>query len=191
MKRVLSVFVPVIVAVAFLCGCGEARVRRLATRMMKSEITVPQTLELMNGKYIADSSWLESDGKYRLIVTIAKEHCTSCRISAHELIDSLLVSVPSAVLAPMVVLSGPDGEALETAYSTIAKFSLGYPIYLDESSELLRQNPSIPEDTRFQSFLLDPDGRVVLIGDPTTDYNMMKLYRQVLVERTREESANK
>lgn len=184
MKRVLSVFVPVIVAVALLCGCGEARVRRLATRMMKSEITVPQTLELMNGKYIADSLWLESEGKYRLIVTIAKEHCTGCRISAHDLIDSLLAGVPSAVLAPMVVLSGPDGEALETAYSTIAKFSLGYPIYLDESSELLRQNPSIPEDTRFQSFLLDPDGRVVLIGDPTTDYNMMKLYRQVLAERT-------
>ena len=86
----------------------------------------------------------------------------------------------------MVVLSGPDGEALETAYSTIAKFSLGYPIYLDETSELLRQNPSIPEDTRFQSFLLDPDGRVVLIGDPMTDYNMMKLYRQVLAERTGE-----
>lgn len=191
MKRVLSVFVPVIVAVALLCGCGEARVRRLATRMMKSEITVPQTLDLMNGKYIADSSWLESDGKYRLIVTIAKEHCTGCRISAHELIDSLLVSVPSAVFSPMVVLSGPDRESVETAYSTIAKFSLGYPIYLDETSELLRQNPSIPEDTRFQSFLLDPDGRVVLIGDPTTDYNMMKLYRQVLVERTREESANK
>ena len=184
MKRFLSVFLPVIVTAALLCGCGEARVRRLATRMMKSEITVPWTLELMNGKYIADSSWLESDGKYRLIVTIAKEHCTGCRISAHDLIDSLLAGVPSAVLAPMVVLSGPDGEALETAYSTIAKFSLGYPIYLDESSELLRQNPSIPEDTRFQSFLLDPDGRVVLIGDPTTDYNMMKLYRQVLAERT-------
>lgn len=60
--------------------------------MMKSEITVPWTLELMNGKYIADSSWLESDGKYRLIVTIAKEHCTGCRISAHELIDSLLAA---------------------------------------------------------------------------------------------------
>ena len=88
MKRFLSVFLPVIVTAALLCSCGEARVRRLATRMMKSEITVPQTLELMNGKYIADSLWLESDGK------------------------------------------------------------------------------------------------VVLIGDPTTDYNMMKLYRQVLAERT-------
>ena len=30
--------------------------------MMKSEITVPQNLELMNGKYITDSSWLEGGG---------------------------------------------------------------------------------------------------------------------------------
>ncbi|MBO8449425.1 MAG: hypothetical protein IAC29_09180 [Bacteroidetes bacterium] len=62
MKRFLSVFLPVIVTAALLCGCGEARVRRLATRMMKSEITVPQNLELMNGKYITDSSWLEGGG---------------------------------------------------------------------------------------------------------------------------------
>ena len=80
----------------------------------------------------------------------------------------------------MVVLSGPDGESLETAYSTIEKLSLGYPIYLDATSQLLLQNPSIPEDTRFQSFLLAPDGRVVLIGDPS----MVKLYQQVLAGQT-------
>ena len=184
MKRCLSAFLLIIIVAMFLSGCEGTRIRRMASRMMKSEITVPQTLELMNGKYIADSSWLDGDGKYKLVITIAKEHCTGCRISAHDLIDLLLVSVSSTVLAPMVVLSGPDGESLETAYSTIEKLSLGYPIYLDATSQLLLQNPSIPEDTRFQSFLLAPDGRVVLIGDPSVDYNMMKLYQQVLTGQT-------
>ena len=93
MKKCLSTFLLIIIVAMFLSGCEGTRIRRMASRMMKSEITVPRTLELMNGKYIADSSWLDGDGKYKLVITIAKEHCTGCRISAHDLIDSLLVSV--------------------------------------------------------------------------------------------------
>lgn len=153
---------------------------RLVTTMTEHEVTIPTSLELLNSKFIKDSSWLDLEEKFKLVITIPKEHCTSCRISAHELIDSLLNIFPSSTLAPMVILDGPNQAVYETALETIDKFQLAFPIYSDNSSQLFMMNPFIPDHEIFHSFLLDKNNMVVLIGDPSTDYNMMKLYQDVL-----------
>ena len=180
MKRALFLVVLSIVPILLLYSCKEVKVKRLVSRMMGTEITIPKSLELMNAKFIADSLWLVRDDKYKLVITISNEQCTNCRISVHDLIDSLLVSVPSCDIAPMVVLSNPDEESIRDAYYTIEKFRLSYPIYLDISSRLFELNPVIPDNPSFQSFLLDRDDRIVLVGDPSLDYNIMKLYQKVL-----------
>lgn len=184
MKTILTTpLIPLICAALMVCGCRQAKMARLAKTMMEHEIIIPDSLKLLNEDFIDESAMLETDGKYKLIVSIPKEQCTSCRISAHELLDSLLCSTTLSVFVPMVILDQPDETEIQTIKATIEKFRLEFPIYLDSSSGLFNLNPFIPDDEVFHSFLLDRSNRVILIGDPTTDYNMMKLYQKVLADK--------
>ena len=80
----------------------------------------------------------------------------------------------------MVILGSPDKAAMANAEAAIAVKEPCYPIYLDPGQRLLKMNPVIPDEPLLQAFLLDTDNHVILVGDPSFDYNIMNLYRQVL-----------
>lgn len=181
MTKSISVLSAVLLQLVLLCGCNEMATKRIIAKMTLSEVVIPQSFELLNEEFIADSSWLDLKGKYKLVISIPQNQCSSCRISAHQMIDSLLV-YSSDILAPMVILAGIDENSLAIANATIERYKLEYPIYLDASGELLNLNPVIPRDEKYHSFLLGPDNRIILVGDPSTDYNVMKLYQRVLAD---------
>lgn len=168
-------------AVVLLSGsCREARLGRLADRMLGENIIIPDSLKLLNPGCVADTAWLSSKGKIKLIIHFPEEYCTGCRLSANNLLDSILYILPSSGFTPMVILGSPSKAAVANAEAAIASKRPGYPIYLDPGQQLLKMNPIIPDEPLLQAFLLDTDNRIVLVGDPSFDYNIMNLYRQVL-----------
>lgn len=168
-------------AITLLSGsCRDARLGRLADRILGENIILPDSLELLNPQCVADTAWLSSDGKIKLIIHFPEEYCTGCRLSANNLLDSILHILPSSGFAPMVILGSPDKAAVANAEAAIAVKEPRYPIYLDPGQRLLKMNPVIPEEPLLQAFLLDTDNHVVLVGDPSFDFNIMNLYRQVL-----------
>jgi hypothetical protein len=45
-----------------------------------------------------------------------------------------------------------------------------------------RANPHIPTDERLHTFLLDRDGKVVLVGDPANNSELWELYKKTITE---------
>jgi hypothetical protein len=43
-------------------------------------------------------------------------------------------------------------------------------------------NPYIPTDPRLHTFLLDRDGKVVLVGDPANNHELWELYKTTITE---------
>ena len=162
-------------------ACRDARLGRIAGRMLGEQIMLPQDLLLLNADGVADSTWLHVEGKVKLVIHFPEEYCTGCRLSANNLLDSLLFLLPSDRFAPMVILGSTEKAAIANAEATIASKEPHYPIYIDTNKQFLKMNPLIPQDEPIlQSFLLTQDNRILLVGDPSFDYNIMALYRQVM-----------
>lgn len=58
---------------------------------------------------------------------------------------------------------------------------LDIPIYVDVNKAFQKQNPSIPRDMRFHYFLLDNDGKPLLIGNPITSDKSCVYYKRLLI----------
>lgn len=54
-----------------------------------------------------------------------------------------------------------------------------YPIYIDTYKEFSKIN-NIPQDNRFHNFLIDNDGNVKFVGDPTSDKKLMSVFFDAL-----------
>ena len=55
-----------------------------------------------------------------------------------------------------------------------------YPIVIDSTFAFIEANPDFPTDKRLHTFLLDADGRVIVIGSPKYDDRIWNMYKQVL-----------
>jgi hypothetical protein len=51
-------------------------------------------------------------------------------------------------------------------------------IFYDTDNALWKANPNLPHDPEFQTFLLDREQKVVLIGSPARNNSLWKLYKQ-------------
>ncbi|MBR2195950.1 MAG: hypothetical protein IJ911_10090 [Salinivirgaceae bacterium] len=71
-------------------------------------------------------------------------------------------------------------EVLEEAsYSTKLH---DYPIFIDTANQFYKLNPHIPDNKLMHSFLLDSEGKVVLVGNPIQNQAMFDLYKKTIEE---------
>lgn len=59
-------------------------------------------------------------------------------------------------------------------------FGPSYPALIDENGLFPAANPHIPADSRFHTFLLDKNGKVILIGDPVNNPPLWELYKSTI-----------
>ena len=55
-----------------------------------------------------------------------------------------------------------------------------HPIYIDIENRFLTDNPIIPPDSRYHSFLLTEKGKPIFVGDPTLSSQMFEAFRLAL-----------
>lgn len=63
---------------------------------------------------------------------------------------------------------------------SLKEHAFPFPVFIDRTNEFIRRNDPILADTRFQSFLLDRNNRIVLIGNPLNGDAMWNLFESTL-----------
>lgn len=100
--------------------------------------------------------------------------CSSCRIA--KLTDNYpLYSFADINKISVLTIFSPDEGELDNVMRQLIISDLDIPIYVDVNKAFQKQNPSIPRDMRFHYFLLDNDGKPLLIGNPITSDKIMRL----------------
>ena len=64
-------------------------------------------------------------------------------------------------------------------YTGINRFN--YPIFYDYEGKCDRQN-HLPDDVFYQTFLLDENNKVQLIGKPIPDSKLWELYKKIITQ---------
>ena len=173
-----------LLAVLSLASCKESE-KDTALRLVREwdgkEIKFPaRSIFTIQGKDTVDFDF--EDAEYKVVTYVDTIGCTSCKLQLH-LWKALIEEVDSLTggSVPFVFHFHPkDKKELQFLFR---RDKFDYPVCLDEHDELNRLN-AFPSDMTFQTFLLDAENKVKIIGNPILNPNVKDLYIKQLTGKS-------
>lgn len=121
----------------------------------------------------------------KLVVYYDSAACSSCGLKTMYLWDKLIEELESCgkdvslcfVFAPLKKDMGEFRLAMRTMPPLV-------PVYVDTVGVFARENPHLPREAMYHTFLLDEENRVVLVGDPSRNERIKELFWQIVEEKS-------
>jgi hypothetical protein len=178
MKR--GLLVCLLLAVALFGSCQERKTKKEVEKLLSSEIVISE--EIRQVLFGRDTVMVDTGGSpARLVIYTDSLSCSSCRLKyMYEYNDILgLHEEVGNDFMPIFVFSPRVGQSSEIR-NTLLLYRFDYPILLDDGGLFPVANPHIPADNRFHTFLIDKNGKVVLVGDPVNNPALWELYKSTI-----------
>lgn len=119
------------------------------------------------------------DADFRLIRYIGGDDCTSCRMHLHKYNEALRTLSDSAGTEVdfLCIICPNNLDELRRILKTENRSNLKI---LVDTRDSLNQLNGFPEADRLRTFLVDRDNRVLGVGDPAVNPQIMRLYTSIL-----------
>ncbi|MDR1623619.1 MAG: DUF1573 domain-containing protein, partial [Tannerellaceae bacterium] len=163
-------------ALAMLFGCketGKKRLARLVTEWQGREITFPH--EMIFTRYLTDTvAYQMPESGYKVLVYVDSTGCTGCKLQLHKWKELIAYtdSITGGTVPFLFFFHAKDPKEINYLLK-VDKFDL--PVCIDKEDKLNRLN-QFPSDITFQTFLLDKDNKVAVIGNPVHNLAVRDLY---------------
>ena len=162
--------------VCILVSCQESKekaVLRLVNEWNGKEIKFPaHSVFTIQGKDTVNFDFGNAD--YKVITYIDSVGCTSCKLQLPQW-KKFMVEVDSLTSGSVPFLFYFHPKDMKEMRYLLRRDSFTYPVCIDGKDELNRLN-KFPADMAFQTFLLDKDNKVVVIGNPVHNPKVKELY---------------
>lgn len=169
----------------FICltivSCTDRqKVKSLMIDFMKSQIVIPNDLELIYEGKVSKSD-LTSLKPNKFIIYYDSLDCSSCRIS-HLVENYPLYEMADSCGFSLITIFSPRANEVEDVRLQLMLTHSPIPIYLDANASFRRQNSSIPSDMRFHNFLVSLDNRPSFVGNPLASDELYELFKKALIQ---------
>ncbi|MCD7848291.1 MAG: DUF1573 domain-containing protein [Parabacteroides sp.] len=159
-----------------LTSCKENKkeeVARLVQEWQRKEITFPKDITFT--KFVTDTVDYEIPrSDYKILIYVDSVGCTSCKLQLHkwkELIE-YTDSITNGSIPYLFFFQSKDDKELRYL---LKRDNFDRPVCIDHTNQLHNLN-KFPIDLTFQTFLLDKDNKVVVIGNPIHNLAVKDLY---------------
>ncbi len=165
---------------AVLTGCGRQKTQKQYDELVAKDIVVPSGMrQLVGGR---DSIVLNpAAGAAKLVVWVDSTDCSPCRVG--QLFQYYKVinyrEEKGEEFAPIFIFS-PSRDNLGDVMEALKNSEFDFPVFVDENYSFKKANSHIPADNKFHAFLLDKNGKVGLVGDPTRYPDLWELYKTTI-----------
>ena len=164
-----------------LCSCGKRqenrRIRETLRNFENSTIIFPEQMkEFQHGA----ERMTTIPGGYRFVVYFAPGECSSCALNHMDL--SQVLALGEELGFTSIAIISPDPKDLDRVRADLMFRLSAIPLYFDEDFCFRQKNTSIPKDPRFHFFLVNPQGKPIYVGNPSTPE------RRALLKRVMSES---
>ena len=178
MRRILLIIVLCLLAVAST-GCKKARLRAQLKELMSSTIVLPEKITCVyNGEVFPMPDSLRD--KPKLLVYIDSTECTTCRISHFwEYQEVFDLSARTGTFEIVLLLSDKEFDTIPLI-RYLSDLGCPFPLYVDVENLYLKNNPSIPDDFRLHSLLIDNEGKPIFAGDPSHSRQLREVFEVAL-----------
>lgn len=156
-------------------ACGNPKLKAVYDAFCQENITIPQDLLLVRDGELIDSYSIPDVP--RLVYYLDSNQCSVCNISKLQKLH--IDPAEQIYVASIVQLPLKDREYVKSTIE-YAELEVNASVFLDENNSFIKNNPFLPDDRRFHTFLIDPDGKIRLVGDPTSGDLMEKMFEETI-----------
>lgn len=134
--------------------------------------------------HVLDSLSLDvKDSKLKMVLWADSTECSQCNIRHLDLWKGYVNierEMPDEIVFYFIFEIAP--EKMGEMISLIQTTRLNHTIYVDTAQIFRRNNPNIPTDVLYHTFLLDSDNKVMLVGNPIKNKSIRYLFNEILNE---------
>ena len=174
----LKSFLLVLVLLVFV-SCNNAEQNRLVDLVKEWKqhtILFPENpVFTIQGK---DTVAFPLENSLKIVSYVDSAGCTNCKLRLRdwtEFIAYMDVNMPTKVPVYLFIHS----QKVKNVKYLLECENFVYPVCLDLDNEFYEMN-KFPDDTTFQTFLLDKDNKVLAIGNPVHNPKVKELYLKII-----------
>ena len=168
----------------FLCSsCENYKMKRDMERLLNQHISYPTSMQCFEGEKFKYLNLQENHTK--IVIWYDSTECGECRIHNLPTFKNFENYCQNLTCGPdLVFLFSPSHKMISQTLdeASISTKLHDYPIYIDTANQFYKLNPHIPANNLMHSFLLDSEGKVVLVGNPIQNQAMFDLYKKTIEE---------
>lgn len=173
-----------IVFLLLLCSCKKYtnKYQKLVDEWHGKEIIFPDYMPFTI--YANDTVNYSVDGDLKILLYIDAVGCTSCkmRISEWKLFISQIDSISNNSIPFIFIMRPKDTNNNDYIRSFLKKNFFNKPVYIDNDNIMNNKN-HFPTEIQLQTFLLDRENKVILMGNPIYNPEIKQLYLKVIKEQ--------
>lgn len=167
-----------LLGIILLCTSCIQNEKQEAIRLVKEwsgkEIKFPTKMDFINSSgQSVDFDF--STASHKVLVYVDSLGCTSCKLKLGQW-KNLIDSLDKLAVPVLFIFQSKDAKSIK---HVMLESSFEYPYFQDIQGVLNEMN-QFSDDSRFQTFLLDSDSRVKLIGNPVYNQEMRRLYLEAV-----------
>lgn len=173
----------------FLCiifllpACKESekkRIARLVTEWQGKEILFPSDSRFsIYGT--EDTTWQIPASNYKVLVYVDSIGCTSCKLQLHKW-KELISEVDSLTGSEVPFLFYFHSADYKEIRYLLKRDAFNIPVCVDTDDRLNKLN-HFPSEMTFQTFLIDKDNKVIVLGNPVHNTAVKDLYIKQITGR--------
>ncbi len=167
-----------LMSVIMSCNCSDKEQRDIVTEWIGKELIIPDSLQFQIGDIPIEYDFNDAD--YKIVTYIDSTGCTGCKMRLKEwdnFISSLKCSSDTVRVNFVMIVSHVNTEYLN---EILKQKNFLHPITIDNEGIFYKSN-HLPENNKYQTFLLTGDNRIVAIGNPINNPKIKDVYENIIL----------
>lgn len=182
MRRLVTWFAT---AISLFASCADNRATSVADIVSQwegREILFPEnSVFTIQGRDTVDFQF--KDAPYKILTYVDSVGCMSCKLQLMNW-SKLIAEVDSMTDSSIPVVFYINAPSKKELNYITRRDGFMHPVCYDEQDEINKLN-HFPQDMTFQTFLLDADNKVVVIGNPVHNYRVKELYLNIIQDKVK------
>lgn len=181
-NRILLIILTTLLILCISCReSDQERVARLVQEWQGKEIIFPEGLVFT--RFVKDTvDYRIPEAEYKVVVYVDSIGCTSCKLKLPEW-KKLITHIDSLTDSNIPFLFFFQSKDNTELRFILIQDNFNKPVCIDQN-DLMNKENKFPKEQAFQTFLLDKDNKVKVIGNPIQNLAVKDLYLKYITGST-------
>ncbi|MDD4032659.1 MAG: hypothetical protein PHS48_05370 [Bacteroidales bacterium] len=163
------------------CNSNKQKITETLSQMMGKEIVFPNTLQakVLGRDTVVD---ILEKPSYKIVTFADSSGCTDCRLNFYGWKIKMDEAKAWKILVDFVFILQPKDDFVLLSLLKFNEFHSW--IFYDKNIDFIRQN-QLSSEPLYQTFLINPENKIVLVGNPVSNKTLWNLYKKTIETQTK------
>lgn len=184
MKPLFNLFIIFSCILLFACDPSKDKIEKEIELMKSAQICIPfDKMQICKKDSSFSDSCLWKNAKLKLIHYIDSSQCTSCYMKKIEEKYNELYRLEKDTKNQFSSIFIIEQRGTDNNYQNHISKLFSLTMYVDTSRIFAKENPNIPSESMYHTFLLDENNNVIFVGNPLFNEEVHKVFFRIVNEK--------